>query len=273
MVLKAITSATTTAKSSPPVAQTATASTVPLRMLHLQQWLLKHPLFLIAVSSLGFSTQALFVKLLARSDFGSFETVLFRGLCQASGVACVLIHWREPCVQWLGRTKIEMTCLALRGIFGFVGIAFSFLAIQTTSLANSQVTAQTTPVFTAILSSVFLREPWRVPEIMATIAATVGVLLVFQPTFIFGGRINSAEDEDGEDLNKDVLGIVFALIGALGAAGAYIMIRVTGTTVSIPWPKLMLAQYVIYFCCCILSLQCLAVLILGLLIYNRSSEL
>ena len=108
---------------------------------------------------------------------------------------------------------------------------------------------------------------------MATIAATVGGLLVFQPTFIFGGRINSAEDEDGEDLNKDVLGIVFALIGALGAAGAYIMIRVTGTTVSIPWPKLMLAQYVFYFCCCILSLLCLAVLILGLLIYNRSSEL
>ena len=136
-----------------------------------------------------------------------------------------------------------MICLALRGVFGFVGIAFSFLAIQTTSLANSQVTAQTTPVFTAILSSVFLREPWRVPEIMATIAATVGVVLVFQPTFIFGDRRSIHHDSRH------------------GYHCQHTMAQINARAV----------RNLVF--CCILSLQCLAVLILRLLIYNRSSEL
>jgi hypothetical protein len=37
---------------------------------------------------------------------------------------------------------MERFCLFLRGTFGYGGIAFAFLAIQTTSLANAQVAAQ-----------------------------------------------------------------------------------------------------------------------------------
>lgn len=220
-------------------------------------WFLARPLLMIAVSSLGFATQALFVKLLGNSGFGSFETVLFRGACQASGVAAVLLHWREPLPTWLGRTRKEGGTLFLRGLFGYLGIAFGFLAIQTTSLAASQVTAQTTPIFTALLSCAVLGEPWRAPEVMATVAATFGVLLIFRPAFIFGGddhdggggggggeetatsgdgsssggggfggddRVSSSSSW-GRELRSadgnhkdDALGVVYALVGAVSAA-------------------------------------------------------
>jgi hypothetical protein len=39
----------------------------------LQDWLLAHPLFLIALSSLGFATQALFVKLIVMQGEVRFE--------------------------------------------------------------------------------------------------------------------------------------------------------------------------------------------------------
>ena len=96
-----------------------------------------------------------------------------------------------------------------------------------------------TPIFTALLSCAFLGEPWRVPEIMATIAATFGVLLVFKPAFIFGGSDRALLSDDlgsssmynitsggggggggGGGTHSDSLGVVYALIGALGAAGA-----------------------------------------------------
>ena len=97
------------------------------------------PLSLVCFSSFVFSTQALCVKLLGLSGVGAFETMFVRGLCQTFGCVCTLLIWGLPPIEWLGETRTEKGLLALRGMFGFGGMGFAFLAIQTTTLANAQV--------------------------------------------------------------------------------------------------------------------------------------
>jgi hypothetical protein len=80
--------------------------------------LMKRPLLLVAIASLGFSTEALLVKLLTLSGLGSFQTVLVLGSIQVFGVALILTHWGTPVNSWLGETREEAGYLALRGILG-----------------------------------------------------------------------------------------------------------------------------------------------------------
>mmetsp|Transcript_58214 Transcript_58214/g.131878 ORF Transcript_58214/g.131878 Transcript_58214/m.131878 type:complete len:441 (+) Transcript_58214:158-1480(+) len=202
------------------------------------------PLSLVCFSSFVFSTQALCVKLLGLSGVGAFETMFVRGLCQTFGCVCTLLIWGLPPIEWLGETRTEKGLLALRGMFGFGGMGFAFLAIQTTTLANAQVASQTTPVWTALLSCLLLGEKWETPEMFTALATSIGVLLVFKPSLISSHEIKNLEtfDERSQTLRNDALGVSFSLIGSFCAACVFCLIRLMGTTVKVPWPKLMLAQ-------------------------------
>lgn len=153
-----------------------------------------------------------------------------------------------------GENRKEMICLFLRGMFGFCGISLLYLGLEMTSLANYQVMQQTSPVWSAILGFVFLGEPWQHPEVFTLIATSIGVCLIFKPAFIFGQATGSEEQPPssapsfGPDYARsqvpkdDTAGIALCLAGSLSIAAANLMIRVMGTTVKVPWPKLCLAQ-------------------------------
>ena len=64
-------------------------------------YLLERPLLLIAISSLGFTTQSLFVKFITTagddgSHFSAMEVVLFRGFCQSCGVVLWSVRVSTP---------------------------------------------------------------------------------------------------------------------------------------------------------------------------------
>jgi drug/metabolite transporter (DMT)-like permease len=103
-------------------------------------------MLLVAMSASGFATQALFVKILGRTGFGSFEIVLARGSFQTFGMSMMLNYHRVPLRDWFGREASECWCLTAAAFFGFFGIACSFFALQFTTLANGQVASQTTPI-------------------------------------------------------------------------------------------------------------------------------
>jgi drug/metabolite transporter (DMT)-like permease len=120
-----------------------------------------------------------------------------------------------------------------------------------TTLANSQVASQVTPVFSAILGCLVLGESWLVPEMLTTVATAVGVCLVFQPAFIFGKKGDDTADDGADDAASAAstadgatsdLGIALGLIGSLCSSLAYCMIRLMGTSTPVPFPKLMLVQ-------------------------------
>jgi drug/metabolite transporter (DMT)-like permease len=216
-----------------------------------------NPLGMVAFSSLGFSLQSLLVKYLSIAKFPSFQIIVARGFGQFVGVTCVLLSQGTPFKEWLGTSKTQAVTLFSRGFFGFFGMAFFFIALRKTTLANVQVTQQTVTVWTAILSRIFLGEQWYYPEMVTTVFVAAGVCLIFRPAFIFGEE----ESDDGPDdsattsqssqsasepLSQHSVGMIFALCGSVSSAIAYVLIRTLGTTVKVPWPTVMLAQVYLF---------------------------
>ena len=82
------------------------------------------------------------------------------------------------------------------------------------------------------LAVFILKEPWKFPEFAATIISLTGAVLVTRPTFIFGG----------EEETLDTTGVIYAYLAAVFSAGAYICVRMLGTTHKMPWPNVCFIQ-------------------------------
>lgn len=103
---------------------------------------------LIAV--LSFSTMNLLVKLMP--GIPPMELVFFR--CLVSLLICLyLLH--KAGVHWLGENRLM---LALRGICGTMALFLFFITIKKIPFAGAVTLAYTSPVFSAMLGVLFLKE-------------------------------------------------------------------------------------------------------------------
>lgn len=221
------------------------------------QFLVDHiPLIYIFLSGVGYSIQALIVKILAEENVhGSFYCVLTRGVCQLCITSWVIYQAHitlpplptsisssnksteiiEP-VPLFGKTVYIRVILSLRAILGFGSIAFSYLSTEYISIGDSTVLTMLSVVIASIASFLLLGEPWRIPEMVATFLSLVGAVLVTKPSFIFGGSGISPSS------HKFTIGVVSALTAAIFTGFAYICIRILGTTAKMPWPNVVFSQ-------------------------------
>merc|ERR1719265_67120 len=162
---------------------------------------------------------------------------MIRGFCQASACCCTLIGRRRPPSAWFGESKAEVRVLLVRGVVGFGGIAFGFLAVLQLPLVDSQVIAHTVPFFAAGYAWMFLGERWHKSEFVSALAAIVGVVFIVRPKILF-------RDDEGlpDPVSGRVFGVLFGLLSAVCAAGAYVIIRFLGTQVSVHWSVVLLYQ-------------------------------
>merc|ERR1719240_197028 len=72
--------------------------------------------------------------------------------------------------------------LILRGGFGF-----GLYASQLLPLADAQTLVFTAPVFTVLVSGLWLRECPRLMEMLSLVISMSGAVLVTRPSFLFGG--------------------------------------------------------------------------------------
>lgn len=195
------------------------------------------PLLLVFISGLGFSIQGLIVKLLSENGYkGSFSCVLSRGICQTI-VSAIFIYFDENRrknhdIKLFGNTTFVRLMITGRCIIGYGGIAFTFLAIELIPMGDASVLSMLGPIFTAFLAFIVLKEPWRLPELLGTILSLIGSSLVAKPTFIFGGTTSP----------NTILGVIYALIAAVTSGGAYLFIRILGTSAKMPFTNICFAQ-------------------------------
>ncbi|ORX43074.1 hypothetical protein DM01DRAFT_1350092 [Hesseltinella vesiculosa] len=170
-------------------------------------------LLIMTLSALGFSVMSLLVSITGKS-FPSFEIVFARSIVQAVlGLAgCA---WLK--INPLGNPKIR-PWLAFRGLAGAVGLALFFYSLTHLPLADA-----TGPVFTAILASIVLHEPFTLFDMGCACVSFVGIIFVSKPNFIFGGQDGS--NASGWDR---LFAILCALIGAVMSAFAYVTVRRIG---------------------------------------------
>lgn len=109
-------------------------------------------------------------------------------------------------------------------------------------LADATVITFLAPAIAGIMCFIFLREPFTRTEQLATLVAFMGVVLITQPSTLFsksedGARDASKETSEGGHLpgldhettaNERLIAVGVALIGVLGAAGAFTTLRMIG---------------------------------------------
>lgn len=124
----------------------------------------------ITISAVAWSTAGLFVRLL---PLGAWTILFWRSLF-AAGFLAVHIFAAGPSHHFrlTGPGTIVATCWAI-GMLAFIP------ACQLTSIANVAAIYAATPIFTAILARLWLREKLRVPALVAiaTIFAGTSVLI------------------------------------------------------------------------------------------------
>lgn len=186
-------------------------------------------LALIFLSGIGFSCQALLIKhLYAAYDFSSSsQVVFFRGLFQC--LVSLLLVRRElasplTLPSLFGADRSTAAILFLRASLGYVGIAGVFYALRFIPMGDSTTLLMMSTVWSALLARLFLGEPLSAHALVAIPAAFAGLLLIVQPDFVFG---------DAAAL--DPRGVLAALLGSFGAAGAYVCVRMLGTTNKMYW--------------------------------------
>ena len=133
----------------------------------------------MVLAAFFFSLMALLVKV-AGQRLPSAQLVLARSV-----VGLVLSYGmlRQAGLAMGGQRK---GLLLFRGLIGFGGILCFFYALTRLPLAETTVIAYTSPVFTAILAALFLKETLRAKEIAGLVLSLTGVLFVAQPAFLFG---------------------------------------------------------------------------------------
>lgn len=209
------------------------------------------PLFYVFLSGIGFSFQTLIIKVLAERGFhASFQCIFFRGFVQFL-LASYFVYYDTDRLagkgpSLFGNSSYVKLMLFLRSFVGFGGIAFSFLAVELIPMGDATVLIMLSPLITAILSYFILGEPWRLPELVATLVSLTGVVMVAKPPSIFGGNVT--------ETGSFYKGVGYGLVSAVSAAFAYLFVRILGTTAKMPWSNVCFSQSIAQM---VLSIPCL----------------
>lgn len=162
----------------------------------------------MVLAAFCFSLMALLVKIVGQR-LPSAEMVLVRSI-----IALVLSYGmlRRAAVTPWGQRK---GLLFFRGLAGFGALLCFFYALTKLPLADTTVIVYVSPVFTAILAALFLKETLGRNEALGFLFSLIGVLCVAQPSFLFGDAANSL----------DLLAVGIAVLGAVFSAMAYVAVR------------------------------------------------
>jgi drug/metabolite transporter (DMT)-like permease len=197
------------------------------------------PLFYVFLSGIGFSIQALIIKLSAEQGFqGSFQCVFLRGVVQLLLSSYFIYHNEDRRAgkgpKLFGDTYWVSFMLFMRSVAGFGSIAFGFLAVELIPIGDELVLVALSPLMASILSYFILGEPWRLPELFGTMLSLVGVVMVAKPPVLFGGSLHHD--------STFYRGVTYALVSACCAAMTFIFVRILGTTAKMPWANVVLSQ-------------------------------
>ena len=149
-------------------------------------------------------------------------------LTSSLGLSCVAYMYYKKTPHYLiGPSGVRLLLVA-RGFTGFFGLFGVYYSLQYLTLADATALTFLAPVITGFFGYIFLREIFTRVEALAGLISFTGVLLIARPTSLFGDSSDGGLGPQASP-HQRLVAVGVALIGALGAAGAYIVIRAIGT--------------------------------------------
>jgi drug/metabolite transporter (DMT)-like permease len=161
----------------------------------------------MALSAFFFSLMGALVKL-AGETLPSQEIVFFRSFLV---LIFAYVELRRLEISPWGQNK---KLLLVRGTTGFIALSCFYYAVTHLPLADATVIMYSNPVFTGILAALFLGESLSKIEVGGVVLCVVGVVLIAQPSFVFGG-----------DSRLPIFDVGIAFAGAIAAAISYVIVR------------------------------------------------
>ncbi|THH03429.1 hypothetical protein EW145_g6262 [Phellinidium pouzarii] len=198
-------------------------------------------LLLVAASQAFFALMNVAVKKLNSLDppVPTLELVAVRmGITYICCMTYML--WRGVPDPFLGPKDVRFL-LVFRGFSGFFGLFGIYYSLQYLSLSDATVLTFLSPLTTAIAGCFFLGEVFKRRDALAGVLSLIGVIFIARPEAIFGPHpIPHSSLQDGvldpaeKGTSAQRLGAVgIALVGVLGATGAYTSLRAIGKLVAI----------------------------------------
>lgn len=160
------------------------------------------------LSALGFALMAACVKAVAGYGIPVLEIVAARAI--VSLILSYLDIKRKRLSVW-GNNK---PLLIARGTVGTLALMCVYFAVTTLPLAEAAVLQYTYPAFTACIALWFLKERIQRATIACIVLSLIGLVVMVQPD-LSSGAITGLPS----------LSVAAALVGALGSAAAYVMVR------------------------------------------------
>ncbi|KAM5236463.1 solute carrier family 35 member G1-like [Ctenodactylus gundi] len=178
-------------------------------------------LFYTLLSAFLFSVASLFVKKV--QDVHAVEISALRCVIQMLVIIPCLIYRKTG---FMG-PKGQRIFLLLRGVFGSTSMILMYYAYQATSLADATVISFSCPVFTSMFAWIFLKEKYSLWDVVFTVFAIAGVILIVRPPFLFGSNTSGMEGSYSVHLKG-----TFAAVGhAVFAAVTLVILRKMGKSV------------------------------------------
>jgi len=196
-------------------------------------------MLLIASSQAFFALMNVSVKKLNSLDppVPAYELIFVR--MAITWICCVAYMFLANVPDPFTGPKGVRLLLAFRGFVGFFGLFGVYYSLQYLSLSDATVLTFLAPMCTTVTGALILKEDFSIGQGVAGLCSLLGVVLIARPEFIFGRAAH--DDIFPIDAVPDVtigiptvtpaqrLGAVgVALIGVLGATGAYTSIRAIG---------------------------------------------
>ncbi|KAK0634924.1 hypothetical protein B0T17DRAFT_483134 [Bombardia bombarda] len=179
--------------------------------------------------------------------------ILFARMSITAVLSCIYMYWTKVPFFPFGAKEVRWLLVA-RGLTGFFGIFPMWQSMIYLPLAEATVITFLAPSVSGYICHVVLKDPFTRREQLASFIALAGVILIARPTALFasssdnsnsgavgpidsgsivlrGTNDNSTMSHPGADEptpTERLWGIGWALIGVMGAAGAYTMIRWIG---------------------------------------------
>ncbi|XP_014164574.1 solute carrier family 35 member G1 [Geospiza fortis] len=178
-------------------------------------------LFYTILSAFLFSVASLFLKKI--EDVHSVEVSAFRCVFQMAFVLPGLIYYKTG---FLG-PKGKRIFLFFRGFLGSTAMVLLYYAYQVMPLADATVITFTSPVFTSLLAWIFLKEKYSLWDVLFTLFAVTGVILIARPPFLFGSHVAGIEGSYSDHLK----GTIAAIASTLSAASTIVILRKVGKSV------------------------------------------
>lgn len=159
------------------------------------------------LSALGFALMAACVKAVSGYGIPVLEIVAARA------AVSLLLSYLDVKRKRISIWGTHKTLLLARGIVGALALVCVYYSVTTLTLADATVLQYTYPAFTAVLALLFLGESIKRSTVLCIFLSFVGVLIMVRPWSV------------GLDGAMPTLSLLAALAGALGSAGAYVLVR------------------------------------------------